>query len=294
MKKILLALLSTFSLSALAAETVTIVYAFGVSDKQANYYRNLAQEANASQKKYNFIFDVKPGAGSSVAAKHVLATPNTILGTSSAHFIRPNFYPNESHNIDEYQSLLPLCEIPVIVASAKYKSWQEVPKDRPLTTSVYGMGSATHLTSLQVKTQYPTLEPVAYKSAGEALPNVINGMVDFYTGFISDVSQFPTMTVLGTTGSSRVSKYPTLIENGFPSQLAGMDNPQHMVVPANLDTKKYMEWRDILTKASKSTSVRESFSPDFCKPMNVVDTKSWYKNQKEYWKKIASTVSLDK
>jgi tripartite-type tricarboxylate transporter receptor subunit TctC len=294
MKKLILALLSTLSFSVLAQETVTLVYAFGVSDKQANYYRNLAQEANASQKKYNFIFDVKPGAGSTVAARHVLVTPNTILGTSAAHFIRPNFFPNESHNIDEYQSLLPLCEIPIIVASAKYKTWQEVPKDRPLTTTIYGMGSATHLISLQVKTQYPQLEPVPYKGAGDAIPNVVSGMVDFYVGFISDVSQFPSITVLGTTGSARSGKYPTLIENKFPQVLAGMDNPQHMVVPASLDPKKYQEWRDILSKAAKSVSVRESFAPDFCKPMDVADTKSWYKNQKEYWKKISSTVSLDK
>jgi tripartite-type tricarboxylate transporter receptor subunit TctC len=294
MKKFIVALLSIISLSAVAAENVTIVYAFGVGDKQANYYRNLIQEANKSQNKYHFLFDVKPGAGSTVAAKHVLKTPNTILATSSAHFIRPNFYPNESHNIDDYQSLLPMCNIPVVVSSIKYKTWQDVPKNRPLTIGVSGAGSATHLTSLQVKTLYPELEAISYKGPSESLSNMVGGLIDFNVGFLSDIEQWPSVNVLGTTGSTRVGKNLTLVEKGFPSVLGNMDNPQHLVVPANMNSSKYQGWREILLRASKSSAVRDSYKSDFCKPLEITEVAPWYHSQKIWWAKIASTVTLDK
>jgi tripartite-type tricarboxylate transporter receptor subunit TctC len=292
MKKIVLVLLSIISLSAVAAEKVTIVYAFGVGDRQTNFYRTLIREANQNQNKYHFLLDVKPGAGSAVAAKHVLKTPNTILATSSAHFIRPSFYPNESHNIDDYRSLLPMCDLPLVVSSIKYKSWKDVPKDQPLTIGVTGPGSHTHLVGLQVKTVYPNLELVPYKGPSESLPSMVGGFVDFNVGFLSDLEPWPSVTILGTAGNA--GKNPTLVEKGFPSVLGNMYTPQHLVVPANMNSAKYQEWREILLRASKSSAVRDSFKPDFCKPLEIAEVTPWYYSQKARWAKIASTITLDK
>jgi tripartite-type tricarboxylate transporter receptor subunit TctC len=294
-KKLLSALLVCLGLatSAFAKEQVTIVYAFGVGDNQTNYYRTLIREANAAQDKYQFLFDVKGGAGSTVAAKHVLATPNTILATSSAHFIRPNFFPAESHRVEDYQELLPICSLPVAVSSIKYKSWDSVPKDRKLTIGVAGMGSATHLFAMELKKRYPNLEPVPYKGVSEAMTNMIGGSIDFNTSFLGDVAQWNQVTVLGTTGSSRHGNAPTLLEQGFSRELGDMDIPQHLVVPNNVDPAKVTEWREILFRASKLPSVRATYTIDLCKPLEVADVKSWYQRQNTHWSKIANGVKLE-
>lgn len=295
MKKLLSALLVCLGLatSAFAKEQVTIVYAFGVGDNQTNYYRTLIREANAAQDKYLFLFEVKGGAGSTVAAKHVLTTPNTILATSSAHFIRPNFFPGESHRVEDYQELLPICNLPVVVSSIKYKNWDSVPKDRPLSIGIAGMGSATHLFALELMKRYPNLQPIPYKGVSEAMTNMIGGSIDFNTSFLADVSQWNQVTVLGTTGSSRHGNNPTLVEQKFSRDLAEMDIPQHLVVPNTLDSTKVAGWREILLRASKLSSVRATYAPDFCKPIEVADVNAWYQRQNAHWSKIASGVKLD-
>ncbi len=296
MKKLLSALLVCLGLatSAFAKEQVTIVYAFGVGDNQTNYYRTLAREANAMQNKYQFLFDVKGGAGSTVAAKYVLTTPNTILATSSAHFIRPNFFPEESHRVEDYQELVPMCNLPVVVSSIKYKSWDSVPKDRPLNIGIAGMGSATHLFAMELKKRYPNLEVVPFKGVSEAMTNMIGNNLDFNTSFLGDTTQWNQVTILGTTGFNRHNNNPTLVEQGFSKDLGEMDIPQHLVVPNNVDPAKANEWRDVLTRASKLPSVRATYAIDFCKPLEVTDVKSWYQRQNAHWSKIAKGVKLDK
>ena len=59
MKKLLTALLfAAVALSASAKETIQIIYGFSAADNSANYSRNLAEEANKIQDKYNFVFQL--------------------------------------------------------------------------------------------------------------------------------------------------------------------------------------------------------------------------------------------
>lgn len=296
MKKIFLSLLMFFVLSpAFSKENVTIVYAFGVGDNQTNYYRALIKEANSIQTKYNFLFEVRGGAGSTVAAKYVLNNANHILGTSSAHFVRPNFYPEESHRVEDYRELLPLCNLPIAISSVKYKNWNEVPKDKPLTIGVAGLGSSTHLTVMEMKKRFPNLQPIPFKGVSEAMTNLIGGSIDFNTSFLGDVEQWPQVNVLGVTGSVRINNHPTLSELGFSNDLKDMDTPQHLIVPVSLNPTKFNEWRDILYRASKSKSVKSVYARDFCKPLDVStdNLTAWYHKQNAHWTKISGGVKLD-
>jgi tripartite-type tricarboxylate transporter receptor subunit TctC len=273
-------------------ENITIVYAFAATGSQANYFRSLIKEANAIQDKYNFLFDTKNGAGGALAAKYVLTTPNTILGTSGAFFIRPNFFPNESYQINDYQPLLPMCSSPITVTSVKYKNWASVPKDQPTTIGIAGLGTATHLVALELKKVYPNLEVIPYKSTPEGLTNLLGGIIDFNTNFLSEAEQHSNITVLGTTGKVRQAKHPILIEQKFSADLANMDNPQHLIVPANLDPVKFAEYRDIFYRASKLKSVRAIHISDHCNPLEVNDNDLalWYNKQNVYWSRLSSKV----
>jgi len=72
MKKIISILaLSLFSILSQAKETITVIYSWTAADTAANFHRSLVEEANRIQDKYNFVFDMRPGAGGSIAANYV-------------------------------------------------------------------------------------------------------------------------------------------------------------------------------------------------------------------------------
>jgi tripartite-type tricarboxylate transporter receptor subunit TctC len=74
------------AIAAQAKENIVIYYSWGPGDVAAGFHRTLALESNKIQNKYNFIFDVKPGAGGTVAANYVLGRDNAVLATASAFF----------------------------------------------------------------------------------------------------------------------------------------------------------------------------------------------------------------
>ena len=304
MKKILVAmLLSTFVISSFAKETITIVYSWTASDPAANYDRTIAEEANRIQNKYNFVFDAKPGAGGTVAANYVLNNPNTILATSSAFFIRPNFYPNESHDVSNYRELMPKCTAPFVITSSKYKSWKEVPTDKPLSIGVSGLGTTTHLVATQIVAKYPNIQVVPFKSTSEALVNVIGDNIDFSVGFIGDVEAWTkenatkkTVNILGATGADKVEGHPTLSSLGFTQNLVGMSSPNHYAIPNKVSEEKFQEIRSILVRAAKAKTVLAAYALDRCKPtdsMPDAEIQPWYQEQAAKWRKLSQGVKVN-
>lgn len=301
MKKILSVLLSTFALTAISAETVTINYSWSASDTAANYFRALAESANKSQTKYNFIVDYKPGAGGAVAAVHVGKTPNTILATSSAFFIRANLYPESGYTPDNYQELMPVCFAPFAISSMKYKSWNEVPMDKRLTIGISGMGTTTHLTAIQIAKRYPDLDIIPFKSTSEAVMSVLSGQTDFAVNLPGDTVQHETSTtrriyVLGTGGSVSVDGKPLLINQGFGQAMTKMGSPAQLIVPNNGSEEKYAEWRKILIEAAKTPLVKQAISEDFCSPnkeMQTQDPATYYKESKEFWLRMTTGVKVN-
>ena len=188
MKRALLGLFfSVLAFAATAKETITIVYSWTAADGPANYSRSIIEEANRLQNKYTFIFDTKPGAGGSLAANHVRNTPNTILATASAFFVRPNFFPNESYDLTAYKEIYLQCTAPVAVTAIKYKTWAEVPQDRPITIGVSGLGTTTHLFATQIQARYPNLTVIPFKSTSESLLSVASGNTDLHVAFLGEV-----------------------------------------------------------------------------------------------------------
>jgi tripartite-type tricarboxylate transporter receptor subunit TctC len=302
MKNLLLSIILSFlTVSAMAKETVTIVYSWNPGDTAANFHRTLVESANKIQNKYNFVFDTKPGAGGSIAANHVASTPNTILATASAFFIRPNFFPNESHDLTAFKQIMPQCSAPAVISSAKYRSWKEVPTDRPLTIGVSGMGTTTHLIATQVAKKYPKMTVVAFKSTTEALLSVLGEHTDFAVNFLGDSEQYAKpgtpkqIYLLGLTGEKTVSGVAPLITQGFSKSLSRMDVPAQLVIPKTVSDAKFQEWRKILVQAGKAKTVQESFARDYCESMNQMpDNKiqAYYNMQVSEWQKLSNGVSL--
>jgi len=298
MKKLLVSLLAALSLSVSARETITIVYSWTPADTAANFHRSLAAEANKLQDRYNFVFDVKPGAGGSIAANHVANNPNTVLATASAFFIRPNFFPNESHDIGQFKTLFPQCDAPAAITSKKYRSWADVPRDQPITIGMSGMGTTTHLIAHQLSARYPQLTIVPFRSTSEAILSVLSDSTDLAVNFLGDSAQYVEqnrLSVLGITGLRPVAGHGTLTSQGFTKNLESMTVPAQLLVPVSFPDAKAAEIREIFRRAGQSRAVLDSYQRDQCQSNNQMldsDLQTWYVKQTQDWRRLTQGVTL--
>lgn len=303
MSKLLAILVTSLAIatSSIARENITIYYAWGPGDSVANYHRTIAAEANKIQDKYNFIFDTKPGAGGAIASNHVLNTPNSILAHSTAFFVRPVVYPNESYDLIKFKEQYVHCMAPLAVTSTKYKSVKDVPATA--SVGISGLGVTTHLAAIELKKKYPNLNIVPFKGTTESMLSMVSGQTDLHIGFISEAEQWGKenttnnrkVTVLGITGTKVINGYQPLVTQGFDKSFADMNVGHHMVIPATTDESRRHEFHEIFVKAHQTTTVRAAYAVDYCEPQSVKynDLNKFFSFHTEYWKKLAGQVKLD-
>jgi tripartite-type tricarboxylate transporter receptor subunit TctC len=300
MKRILAIGMFCLSAAVSAKENITITYAWGPGDSVANYHRTIANEANKVQNKYNFIFDTKPGAGGAIASNHVLKENNNILAHSTAFFVRPNVYPNESYDLKLFKEAFVHCMAPMAVSSSKFKTWRDVPTSRT-TVGISGLGVTTHLAALQLQKKYPNMDIIPFKSTTDSMMSMAAGQTDFHIGFISEAEQWTrenskvAVSVLGITGTKVVNGYPTLVSEGFPAVFSQMNVGHHLVVPAKFDDAKAKEIYDIFAKVSQSQPVRAAYAVDYCEPQSVKyeDLNKFFAFHTDYWKKLSAGIKVD-
>jgi tripartite-type tricarboxylate transporter receptor subunit TctC len=300
MKKFLLSLLLVTPLISFAKENITIFYAWGPGDSVANYHRTIAAEANKIQDKYNFLFDTRPGAGGAIASNHVLNTPNSVLAHSTAFFVRPVVFPNESYDLTKFKSQYVHCMAPMAVTSTKYKSVKDVPATA--SVGISGLGVTTHLAALELKKRYTDLNIVPFKSTNDSMLSMISGQTDLHIGFISEAEQWSKenansvrkVTVLGITGTKVINGYQPLVGQGFDRSFADMNVGHHMLIPASVDENKRKEFHAIFSKAAQTTSVRAAYAVDYCEPqiVTVDGLDKFFNFHTEYWKKLSVNVKL--
>ena len=302
MKKLLSSLvLAGLTCFAQAKENITIFYAWGPGDSVANYHRTIANEANKIQDKYNFIFDTKPGAGGAIASNHVLSTPNSILAHSTAFFVRPVVFPNESYDLTKFKEQYVHCMAPMAVTSTKYKSVKDVPANA--SVGISGLGVTTHLAAIELKKKYPDLNIVPFKSTNDSMLSMVSGQTDLHIGFISEAEQWSKenstsdrkVTVLGITGTKVINGYTPLVRLGFDKSFADMNVGHHMLVPTTVSEEQRREFNEIFARAAKTDAVRNAYAVDYCEPQSVPVTglDKFFEFHTGYWKKLASQVKLD-
>lgn len=301
MKKLLAILLSTIALTASARESITIFYAWGPGDSVANYHRTLAAEANKIQDRYNFLFDTRPGAGGAIATNHVLNTPNSVLAHSTAFFVRPVVYPNESYDLNRFKEQYVHCMAPMAVTSTKYKTVKDVPANA--SVGISGLGVTTHLAALELKKRYPDLNIIPFKSTNDSMLSMVSGQTDLHIGFISEAEQWSKenansdrkVTVLGITGSKVVNGYQPLVRQGFDASFADMNVGHHLLLPTIVSEEKRKEFHAIFSRAAQTASVRAAYAVDYCEPQSIAydGLDKFFNFHTNYWKKLASAVKLN-
>jgi tripartite-type tricarboxylate transporter receptor subunit TctC len=299
MKKLLItAAFAVTSLASQAQQTISIVWPFGMSDTQAQYSRSLVEELNAGQKKYNFILENKPGAGATIGAKYVAATPNTVLAASTAFFVRPNFYPDESHRVSDFRPLMTQCAAPMLIVSKKYRSWREIDRNQKLSIGISGLGATSHLMAMEIVKRYPNATPVPYKGTREASIDAISGNIDLSVAFLGEVEGFldrGDLNALGISGRKVVRGITTLESQGFAG-VGEVVNMHSLQVPRTMPEAQYQELRGLVLQAARTDKVQRAYSVDYCDPSNINTsaTQIWFDSQVALWKRLSQGVSLTK
>jgi tripartite-type tricarboxylate transporter receptor subunit TctC len=293
MKKLLISLF--FFVGVVQAQTISIIWPFGMGDTQAQYSRSLVEELNQMQKKYNFILENRPGAGATIGAKYVAATPNTILSASTAFFVRPNFYPEESHRISDFRPLMTQCAAPMVIVSKRYKSFKEIGRDQPITIGISGLGATSHLMAMQIKKLYPNAIPVPYKGTREASIDAANGNLDLSVAFIGEVEGFldqRKLHALGVTGRQSVRGIATLESQGF--EVGDVVNMHSLIVPKSMSEAQYQELRNLVVVAAQRPAVQQAYAVDYCvgSRLGQAQTQSWFEAQTALWRRLSQGVSL--
>jgi tripartite-type tricarboxylate transporter receptor subunit TctC len=286
------------SFASQASQTLTIIWPFGIGDTQAQYSRSLVEELNKQQKKYNFILENKPGAGATIGARHVAATPNSVLSASTAFFVRPNFYPEESHSVADFRPLMTQCTAPMVIVSKKYRTWQEIDKSRPINIGISGMGATSHLMAMEIIKRYPNAQPVPYRGTREASLDVVAGNLDLSVAFLGEVEGFldkGNLFALGISGRKPVRGVPTLESQGFAG-VGEVVNMHSLQVPKTMPAEQYNELRDMVMQAARADSVQKAYAVDYCEPSNLdsVATQRWFDGQVALWKRLSQGVKLAK
>jgi tripartite-type tricarboxylate transporter receptor subunit TctC len=296
-----IATLSVASLSH-ASETISIAWGFSIGSNQASTIRHIAEDANKSQSKYNFIVESKAGAGGSIAANHVLQNPsNTLVGMSSSFFIRPAVETVGVHDLDKFKPVLvQSIGAPLVIVSKKYKNINELLKEEKPSLGISGIGSISDMLANILKEKNPNLNLINYKGMVDATVAAAGGHVDAAVTFFIDAKPMidaKEVTVIGYTGTKDLDDFKglSLTKQG----IAGVDKlvANYAIFSSReMPNAKAKEIHDILSRASINEKVRESYIKDNLTVVNIPlnNSQEWYDTERSYWKSLASKLPKSK
>lgn len=291
LKKILLAVLLSFSLSASAAETIYLVYGFSPASNLANIYRVMAKELNARQSKYDFVVDVRPGAGGAIAVNHTLQNPqNSVYGTSSTFFIRANFDKSTGYSTDSFRPVFVQGQgSPLVLMSKKYTSLKEIKSSADFTVSISGVGSISHIMASQLGVSYPNIRIVNYPTLIDANRDILGQHVDTgwnWLGDVGDLIASGAVNSLGISGNNTHGKFNTL--PGFEN----LSSNAAIVAPMAMPEAKAEELYALFKEVNSLDTIQSMYQRDYYSKANLswLETRVWYVKQVKFWKQQSEKV----
>ena len=277
MKKLLLGIGAlVLAVSSYAQQSVPIVWPFAPGSNQANFARAIVEEANKQQTKYLFHFENKPGAGGSIAANYVLNYNGiALLTSSSSFFVRPVYYPNESHKTSDFTPVLIQCTgQPFVVVSAKYKTIAEL-KTQPKLTIGATIGSLTEALGRELKNNLPgsaDMTFIGYSNTLQPTQEMIGGVLDLNVDLPTSTLQWietGKINVIGASGTKDYPNYKTFHNQGIKGFEDLVSNYQ-IVASAKTDTATVNELHAILRKASRDSGrLAALYQNDYCAQADV-------------------------
>lgn len=180
-----------------------------------------------------FVMDHKPGASTSIAARHVArARPDgmtLLLGTIATFTLTPLAMRNPGYDpLNDYEHVTQVCEtLSLLVAHPRWTSLEQVlaaAKERPdqISYATWGVGTTAHLPMLDLATRAGvSMLHVPYNGAPPALTDTIAGRTDCMFALLAackghlEGGRLRGLAVPTATRPPQLSEVPTFVERGF-------------------------------------------------------------------------------
>jgi tripartite-type tricarboxylate transporter receptor subunit TctC len=302
MKKIIAIMLATLSLSVFAGQQVPIVWPFAPGATEGVFIRTMIEEANKQQSKYTFYFESKPGAGGTVGARYVQSYNGiAILSSSSSFFARPEFYPLESYQTSDFTPVMIECTgQPYVVLSSKYKTIEDLRKQKNLTVGVI-LGAMAEVQARQLQLQLPDtkLTFVGFNGTLQGTQEVIAGRMDLNISVPEDSKDWIATGKVNAIGISGTKNLPNL--KTFQSQgVKGFEElvgNYMMVTRTDVPSATVSEIHDILMQAARSApTLTTLYDSAACIPADTTleQANKSYAKWKAYWpEKLQSLKNIN-
>jgi tripartite-type tricarboxylate transporter receptor subunit TctC len=278
--------------NAWAQTVVPIVWPFNPGSNQSNFVRIMIEDTNNKQKKYQFVFEHRPGAGGSIAMNHVNNQKNLqLVSNASAFFTRPLFYPNQSYDINLFEPIITqMTGAPFVVVSKKYQSFNDLRKQPNLTIGVIN-GSVVQLVAEVMQKNLPKTEIVfvPYNGTNEITRDVIGGVLDVGIDFPADLVQWvdeKKVNVIGITGKTSHKRFPTLASQGA----VGFENlvqNYFLFVKKDVSQDVKDELHQLFKNANSNPRLTELYHRDYGIPSNhsLKQSQEFWQELKDFWAK---------
>jgi tripartite-type tricarboxylate transporter receptor subunit TctC len=223
------------------------------------------------------VVENKPGAGTNIAVKSVIASPPdgyTLLLAANALAVNPSLFSPAPYDLA--RDLTPIASVgrvPVVFTVREGAAIKTLPelvaaaKAKPgsVTVATPGNGSTPHLAmELFQHTAKLSLRHVPYKGGAQAITDVLGGHVDVVAVNALEVlplvksGKLKVLAVMSPERSAVLPGVPTVAEQGFPGFEASVW--YGFVGPAGLPKPVQSQLHEAVQKAIESPEVREQLA----------------------------------
>lgn len=275
MKKLFTILITALTFSAQAAENIAIKSMYNAQHAgHAALYKIMGQ-ANTAQQQYNFVLETKPGANGVLAVKDMDRAPTTSLALINAAYVQ-NVIDNVLNEADyvPVMSLGDACWFVVGNVGNEQQGLKSLTTaTHPLVIGAPGIGSATHLMSLEIaeKINVP-IRFVSFKSAGEA-NIVVTGENGVHLGMMT-LNEYSSLK----TQNPRLQRLAVHCERKLPeapgvatTKQQGVNAPyifNTVLASVNMPSTKLQEIKTILNNAVRTVGQEQILAISDFNPPN--------------------------
>jgi len=277
MKKFLILLLCVSSLVG-AKEIITLENGSNPSQHNVATYIKTLEMANKIQYRYEFVIEMKPGAGGVLALKTMDASPTNRLSTMAAAFVE-----NAKQGLINEADYAPVmaqgdaCWAVITNVGDTRKGVASLQGQREIIVGGTGFGNAAHITAIVLGEKYGfKVRYIVYKSNLDALvdmtgDNGINFVLERVQNYKTFKERNPKLQILGMNCPIRSAIMPevkTLKEQGFSTPGVFLA----VVANVKMPREKREEISKILTEAQARLGKEymlesaDLFAPQFEKP----------------------------
>ena len=296
MKKLIIALIGCLFTSLVHSQTVVeIVWPFSIASPPANYLRLIIEQANSTQAEFKFVLIQRTGAGGSIAANAVKNSNRpALLASSTAFFVRPYLYPEQSYKFSNFVPVLLMGSGPVGFIGNGKSDWNSILNKKQIFIGTNGAGSLSHVVADNLKQLYPQVILVPYQGPTEAAKGVIAGDIDLVIDVPSQARPDQSLLKLhNITGSNSYNGQFTLLSSVVDIKFVNMSVDFFIVASADMDPIQVKQLSTILKSANiDNPKLAELYQSEYVL-INQSIADVWYKEKVIQWKEITKNVKAD-